>query len=178
MDIDFSELDPRQRYKLLASLIVPRPIALVTSRDADGLVNAAPFSFFNCFGVDPALVILSVGNRGADVPKDTAANIEATGVFVVNLVDEPMAGRMHASSADFPPGVNELEAVGFTAGPCAGTEVPRIVESPASFACRLHNVQHIGNNRVILGEVLAATVRAGLVDGQTWRVDGEALRMV
>ncbi|MEM8874822.1 MAG: flavin reductase family protein [Planctomycetota bacterium] len=178
MELDFIQLTPQQRYKLLAGLIVPRPIALVTSRDAEGNLNAAPFSFFNCVGSDPALVILSVGNRAADTPKDTAANIETTGAFVVNMVDEPMAERMNATAGPFPPEVNELDEVGFASADMPGIDIPRIAESPASFACRHHSTQHIGNNRIILGEVTAAFVRDGLVDPASLRVDVTRLTMV
>ena len=178
MDLDFAALDAKQRYKLLASLVVPRPIALVTSLDAAGRVNAAPYSFFNCFGVDPGLVILNVGDRPEGGPKDTAANVAARSEFVVNLCDEPMAERMNDAAIDFPRGVDELAAVGLTAGACAGTAVPRVAESPASFACREHSTQTIGRNRVILGEILAATIRDGLVDPDTLRVDLDQLTMI
>lgn len=178
MDIDFRPLAPRQRYKLLASLIVPRPIALVTSLNASGVVNAAPYSFFNCFGVDPGLVILSVGDRSEGLPKDTASNIAERGEFVVNLVDEGIAERMNATSVDFPGGMSEPEQVGLPLGPCAGTDVPRIAESPASFACRHHSTQHVGGNRIVLGEILAGTFRDGLVDPDNFHVDLDALQMV
>ena len=178
MDFDFAALSPGRRYKLLASLVVPRPIALVTTLDEEGTPNAAPFSFFNVFGTDPGLVILSVGDRAPGTPKDTAANLEARGAFVVNLVDEPIAGRMNAAAIDFPPGVDELAAVGLTAAPCPGTDVPRVAESPASLACRHHGTQQIGGNRIVLGEVTAMHCRDGLVDPDTLRVDLAALSMV
>ncbi len=178
MDIDFAAITPQQRYKLLASVVVPRPIAFVTSVNPDGVVNAAPYSFFNCFGTDPGLVILAVGNRPEGGPKDTAANIAARGEFVVNLVDEAIAERMNAASVDFPAGMSEPEQVGLPLGPCAGTTVPRIAESPASFACRHHATQHVGTNRIVLGEILAATFRDGLVDPSNFHVDLGALHMV
>ena len=178
MDFDFADLSPGQRYKLLASLVVPRPIALVTTRDAEGVVNAAPYSFFNVFGVNPGLVILNVGDRPEGGPKDTAANVSAGGRFVVNLVDEPIAVRMNAAAIDFPPGTDELAAVGLTAAACPGTDVPRVAESPASLACREHSTQRIGGNRIILGEVTAMHCRDGLVDPETLRVDLDALTMV
>lgn len=181
MDIDFRQLAPAQRYKLLASFVVPRPIALVTSLNADGVVNAAPYSFFNCFGSDPGLVILNVGNRPKNEEggwggraKDTAENAERHGFFVVNTVDVAMADRMNACAAAFPPGESEAAAVGFTLEPCPGTEVPRIAEAPASLACRTHRVETIGSNRLLLGEVLAARFRPGLVEPESLRADLEA----
>ena len=178
MDFDFAALTPGQRYKLLASIITPRPIALVTSVDPDGVVNAAPYSFFNCFGSDPGLVILAVGDRPEGDPKDTAANIAARGEFVVNLADEAMAARMNDCAVDFPAGTSEPAAVGLALGPCAGTAVPRLAESPASFACRHHSTQRVGGNRIVLGEVLALTARDGLIDPSTLHVDLGALHLV
>ena len=175
MDIDFARLSPGQRYKLLASFVVPRPIALVTSLGGGGVVNAAPYSFFNCFGSDPGLVVLNVGNRPADDhggrAKDTAVNAERHGSFVVNTVDEAMAERMNGCAAAFPPGEGEAEAVGFTLAACPGTDVPRVAEAPASLACRTHRVEEIGNNRLVVGEVLGGVFRDGLVDPESLRVD-------
>jgi len=178
MDLDFRQLRPGERYKLLASLIVPRPIALVTTLDADGRTNAAPFSFFNVFGSDPGLVILGVGDRPEGGPKDTAANIASRGEFVVNLVDEPIAAAMNACAVDFPPGTDELAAAGLTAAACCGTAVPRVAESPASFACREHQTTRVGRNRLVVGEVLGLTVRDGIVDPATLRVASDKLAMV
>jgi flavin reductase (DIM6/NTAB) family NADH-FMN oxidoreductase RutF len=174
----FADLSPGQRYKLLAGLIVPRPIALVTSLDAAGNLNAAPYSFFNCFGSDPALVILNVADRTDASPKDSAANAQTAGRFVVNLVDEAMAERMNAASADYPPGVSEPAAVGLATEACPGSDVPRLAESPASFACDLHSIQMIGLNRLVIGEVTHAAVREGIVDVAKLHVDVEQLQMV
>src|SRR5881394_1901305 len=95
MDIDFSTLTEYQRYKLMASLIVPRPIALVTTLGADGVVNAAPFSMFNMLGEEPPIVMLSINRLQDGRLKDTAANIMARREFVVHMADEPMAAQMH-----------------------------------------------------------------------------------
>ncbi|BAM04938.1 flavin reductase family protein [Phycisphaera mikurensis] len=178
MNVDFNGLASKERYKLLSSFVVPRPIALVTSLGEAGVVNAAPYSFFNCFGSDPGLVILNVGDRPEDdhggVAKDTARNAERHGFFVVNAVDAGMAERMNGCAASFPPGESEAEAVGFTLAACPGTDVPRIAEAPASFACRTHRVEAIGGNRLVLGEVLHGSFREGLVDPESWRVDPDA----
>ena len=103
MHFDLSELDAKDRYKLIAGLVVPRPIALVTTLGESGTHNAAPYSFFNAFSEDPPLVVLGLGinERGDD--KDTAVNIRDGGEFVVNLVDEPLAEAMNICAIDFPP---------------------------------------------------------------------------
>ena len=115
LSFDLRTAPPALNYKLMTGLITPRPIALVTSIDLEGRVNAAPFSYFNAFGSDPAIVVLGIGNRpGTNVAKDTAANIAATHEFVVHLVDEAIARRMNVCSTQFPHGVNEIEQAGFT----------------------------------------------------------------
>jgi flavin reductase (DIM6/NTAB) family NADH-FMN oxidoreductase RutF len=114
-EVDFSTLPIAHRYKLLAALVVPRPIALVTTVGEDGILNAAPFSFFNVFSEDPALVVLGIQSRPDGTPKDTLKHIRKTGAFVVNLVDEAIAERMNTCSIDFPSDVSEIEAAEFTA---------------------------------------------------------------
>lgn len=99
--IDFAAIAPRERYKLLCATIMPRPIALVTTISPDGVVNAAPFSFFNVFSEDPALVVLGLQHKPANAPKDTTRNIAETGAFVVNLVDEDLAEAMNICAIDF-----------------------------------------------------------------------------
>ncbi|MCS7068920.1 MAG: flavin reductase family protein [Meiothermus sp.] len=162
MDFDFTQLQPQERYKLLTGLIVPRPIAWVTSLGANGQVNAAPFSFFNAMGSDPALLVIGVGNH-PQRPKDTAANIKRSGVFVVNLVSEALAEAMNLTAAEFPEEVSEVEAAGLQTAPSAQVAVPRLALAPAGFECRLHSVIEIGRNRLVIGEVLGAFVQDHLV---------------
>ena len=100
IDVRFAEIAADRRYKILCSLIIPRPIALVTSISEDGLVNAAPYSFFNVFGDTPPFIALGLHLRPEKTPKDTAANIHATKEFVVNLVDEPLAEAMNITAID------------------------------------------------------------------------------
>lgn len=170
MDWDFETLEVAKRYKLLVGLVVPRPIALVSTLGADGVVNVAPFSFFNVLGDDPPIVILSIENRDEGPPKDTARNILERREFVVNLVDEAIAAQMHACSEAFPPDVSELEIAGFTAAPSRRIAPPRVAESPASLECRLHTHIPIGPRHLLIGEVLWLHVREGIVDPQTLRV--------
>jgi flavin reductase (DIM6/NTAB) family NADH-FMN oxidoreductase RutF len=136
----------------------------VSTLNEDGSVNLAPFSFFNVFGSHPPLVILGIGNKGAGIPKDTLRNAQRSGEFVVNLVDEALAERMARTSAPLPYGVSELEAVGLHAAPCAGIGTPRVAESPVSLECKVHDVQTIGHNRILLGIGNILHVRDGILD--------------
>jgi len=111
MQFDLQGADQSQAYRLLASVVVPRPIALVTTLASDGTVNAAPFSFFNLLGSSPPVVALGIGDRDMDTPKDTRANIERTGEFVVNLVGESLADAMNVCGIDFPVGGSGLQLV-------------------------------------------------------------------
>lgn len=161
-------------YMILAGLVTPRPIALVTTLDEEGRVNAAPFSFFNVLGDSPPIVGICPGDRAPGVPKDTARNIRLTHEFVVNLVDESIAQQMNACAASLPPGESELEHAKLTAAPCDAVKPPRIIESPASLECRHHSIIEIGDNRLIIGEVLRVHVRDGIFDTETWLVKPDA----
>ena len=160
-DYDFTAISPHERYNLIIGLVAPRPIALVTSLDASGRVNAAPFSAFNYACVDPVLVTLGVANRpdadpqsGRPTPKDTAQNIRARGEFVINVVSEAIAEAMNVCAIDFPPGVDELAEAGLTTLPSSRIAVPRIAEAPASLECREVTTVEIGRSRIVIGEVL------------------------
>src|SRR5262245_55805490 len=163
---DFSALSEREKYKLLIGAVVPRPIALVTTIDGHGRVNAAPFSFFNCLSAEPAILALGVENRHQDLAfKDTARNIRMTGVFTVNIVSDSILQAMNVCAVPFAPGIDELQEAGLTA--IAGDKVasPRIAESPVAFECKQHVTLEIGASRqIVLGEVLAAHIHSGLVN--------------
>jgi flavin reductase (DIM6/NTAB) family NADH-FMN oxidoreductase RutF len=170
-DIDFLALTTYQRYKLMASLIVPRPIALVTTVNAQGVVNAAPFSMFNMVGEDPPLVMVSVNHLNSQGrQKDTATNILANGQFVVHLPDEGLASAMHACATEAPAHVSELDMAGLTACPSHTLSVPCIAEAPVAFECVLHEHLHNESRHVFFGRVQWLRVREGLVDTETWRV--------
>jgi len=170
MDIDFATLTAYQRYKLMASLIVPRPIALVTTLGADGTANAAPFSMFNMLGEDPPILMLSINRLKDGRLKDTAANILASGEFVVHISDEAMAAQMHACGESLPPQVSELQRFGLHATPSLSVRPPRIVEAPVAFECVLHEKLETESRYVFIGRVQWLHVRDGLVDTATWRV--------
>lgn len=178
MHFDLRQLEESDRYKLLTGVVVPRPIALVTSLDVDGQVNAAPFSFFNYLGSDPPLVAIAPGDRADGTPKDTARNIRGSGEWVVNIVDEAMARAMNICGTDFPPEVNELEAAGLTALASRQIKAPRIAQSPVNLECREHTTLHIGRNRIIIGEVLHMHIRDDLVDAENFYVHGERLHAI
>jgi flavin reductase (DIM6/NTAB) family NADH-FMN oxidoreductase RutF len=143
---------------------------LTTTVDPEGRVNAAPFSFFNVLGDSPPIVGLCPGDRAPGIPKDTARNIRLTHEFVVNLVDEAIALQMNHCAASLPSGVNELEDTGLTLVPSSVVKPPRIAEAPASLECRSHSIIEIGDNRLIIGEVLRVHVRDGVFDPETWLV--------
>ena len=170
MEIDFGELDAYQRYKLMASLIVPRPIALVTTLGPTGVVNAAPFSMFNMLGEDPPIVMLRINRLQDGRLKDTAANILATGELVVHLCDEAIASQMHGCAQSLSPLLSELEHVGLHAVASATVSPPRIAEAPVAFECVLHEKLETPSRYVFIGRVLWLSARDGLVDRQTWRV--------
>ena len=169
-EIDFAQLDSYARYKLMASLIVPRPIALVTTLGADGTVNAAPFSMFNMMGEDPPVVMLSVNKQQDAAQKDTATNILRDKEFVVHITDEAMAAAMHRCGDKLPPDKSELDYTGLTATPSTSIKPPRIVQAPVAFECVLHELLETDSRYVFIGRVQWLAVRDGLVDTATWRV--------
>ena len=132
MEIDFREITAYQRYKLMASLIVPRPIALVTTINEGGAINAAPFSMFNMLGEEPPIVMLSINRRDDDSLKDTAANILRSREYVVHLTDEAMTARMHVCGDRLPPSESELTHAGLTPVASSLVAPPRIAEAPVA----------------------------------------------
>ena len=170
MQIDFSTLTAYQRYKLMASLIVPRPIALVTTQNADGVVNAAPFSMFNMLGEDPPILMISVSKLEDHHLKDTANNILANGQFVVHIADEPMALQMHRCGDTLPSNESELDAVGLTAAASRAVRPPRIVQAPVAFECELMETMENASRHIFIGKVLWLHAREDLIDTELYRV--------
>jgi flavin reductase (DIM6/NTAB) family NADH-FMN oxidoreductase RutF len=165
-------------YPILASLVTPRPIALVTTLSPEGKINAAPFSFFNVLGANPPIVAFAPGDRDDGTPKDTARNIRLTHEFVVNLVDEAIAEPMNQCAASLPYGVSELENAKLTTLPSITIKTPRIAEAPASLECMEWGTLQIGDNRVIIGLVKRIHVRDELFDASTSRIRSELLHTV
>lgn len=181
MQFVMAELPVRQRYKILVSTVTPRPIAWVTTLGVNGVVNAAPYSFFNAMGDDPPLLVLGLlkdAKTGGD--KDTATNIIETGEFVVNLVSEHDAERMNLSCADTPRDVSEIEYAGIATTPASVVKPPLIATAPASFECRTRQIVEIGPRQVIaIGEVLVAHVQDEFVaDRERLRIDTPAMKLI
>ncbi|MEY2682724.1 MAG: flavin reductase family protein [Betaproteobacteria bacterium] len=170
-EVDFEQLDTYPRYKLMASLIIPRPIALVTTLGANGVANAAPFSMFNMVGEDPPILMISINRLTDGRLKDTAANILHNGEFVVHMSDEPMAQKMHDCGKAFPSDVSELAAVGLTPVPSRCVAPPRIQESPVAFECVLHEKLETESRYVFIGRIRWLAARDGLIDTTAWRVN-------
>lgn len=167
------DLSARQRYGLMISLVVPRPIGWISTRAPDGRSNLAPFSFFNAFSATPILVGAAVGRR-ADGPKDTLANIRQTGVFAVNLVGSKHLEAMVATSGDWPAGVDEFVEAGLTAAECDRIDVPRVADAVATFECRLFREVDLGAspNALVIGEAVTVHLADELrVDPERYHVD-------
>ncbi|MFN8704596.1 MAG: flavin reductase family protein [Rhodospirillales bacterium] len=180
-DYDFAATAPAVRYKLLVGSVVPRPIALVTTIDAAGNVNAAPYSFFNVLSHDPAVVALGIERRPDGRSKDTVRNIDLNGEFVVNLVDEAMGPGMNICAADVEPGIDELVLAGFDTAPSLKVRPPRIAQAPVALECRILQDVRLGadNKRaILLGEVLALRIREDLVDPANDRVDTARMALI
>src|SRR6202047_1049102 len=173
------DLSRHDRYKLLCGVVVPRPIALVTTLDINGAVNAAPFSFFNVFSEDPPLIVLGLQHKPDHTPKDTTRNILRDGEFVVHMVDEPLAAAMNDCAVDFPSGESEVAAAGLATLPSVDVRVPRLAAAPFSLECRRSVSLAFGAARALLvGGVLRVHARAGLVDEVNMYVDLAAYRPI
>jgi flavin reductase (DIM6/NTAB) family NADH-FMN oxidoreductase RutF len=171
---------PREIYNLLIGLVAPRPIALVTSRNEQGRLNAAPFSAYNYLCTDPPVVGIGVTDRPESdfVPKDTARNIRRTGEFVVNVVTEDLLRQMNVCATDFPAEVNELEMAGLETAPSSVVGVPRIASAHAALECVEHATIEIGRSRIILGRVVAMYVEDRFVDAQGPYIKADELHAV
>ena len=166
MKFDLEKSPRSHAYKLLVGLVAPRPIALVTSIDEEGKLNAAPFSAYNYLCTDPPILGIGVTNRSNEIyqPKDTARNIRRTGEFVVNIVTEDIARQMNICATEFPAELNEVELAGFTTVPSEKVKVPRIAEAHAAMECVEFTTMEIGRSRIILGRVIAIYVEDRFVD--------------
>jgi flavin reductase (DIM6/NTAB) family NADH-FMN oxidoreductase RutF len=178
MELDLEGKDARRAYAMLVSLVIPRPIAWVTTLNENGTVNAAPFSFFNALGANPPIIGFAPGDRDDGAPKDTARNIRRSHDFVVNLVDEATAEAMNRTSASLQYGVSELERAGLTAAASSVVAPPRIGEAPASLECKEWGTLEIGRNRVIIGLVRRVHVRDALIDPDKLRIRSEHFHVI
>ncbi len=178
MELDLIGKDADRAYSVLASVVTPRPIAWVSTMNEDGGVNLAPFSFFNVFGANPPLVVFAPGNRDGGVPKDTARNCRRTGEFVVNIVGADLAESMVQTAASTPYGVSEAESGSIAMAASSFVAPPRVAAAPAALECKVHSIQEIGENRLILGIVHRAHIKDEFFDAVNMRVLGEKLHPV
>jgi flavin reductase (DIM6/NTAB) family NADH-FMN oxidoreductase RutF len=185
VEFDPQILDPAVTYKILIGSVVPRPIAWVSSVDAEGVRNLAPFSYFMAITHDPPTIAFSAGPRGAETTgargkKDTLANVEATREFVVNIVDDPLAEAMNVTSGDYPPEVDEFTQAGLVAAGSVKVKAPRVAAAPIAMECRLARVIPVGNlpHHLVMGEIVHLHVRDDVYDPATGRIDMHRLRPV
>ena len=179
MDLELARLSAPERYKLLIGLVVPRPIAWVSTWNENGVANCAPFSFFNVISEEPPLCLLSFNRRSDGAIKHTLKNIQRTGEFVVNLADEGTANAMHASGAEIPETESEFERSGLTPVPAMTVRHPRIAEAAAALECRVERRIEYGPQReVVIGEILLVHAREGVIDPKTKRISEDAYRPI
>ena len=181
LSINPSDHQVHEIYKLMVGLIVPRPVALVSTIDKDGVPNVAPFSFFSGVGSNPPTVLFCPTLRSSgDNRKDTLRNVEQTGEFVINIVSDSIAGAANATAADVGPEVDEFLLAGLTAIPGEVVKVPRVAESPAQFECKLLQIIFTGNvpgaGVVVIGEIVRFHVNAELE--HNFRIDPAKLDAV
>lgn len=185
LSIDPAVESPNQIYKLMSGIIVPRPIALVSTIDREGIPNVAPFSFFCAVGAAPPMLLFCPVLRAVSQPehtaqKDTLRNVEETGEFVVNVVDEALTEATNATAAEVPSHVDEFALAGLTPIPGEVVKVPRVAESPAAMECKrtqvIYTSQTAGAGVIVLGEIVRFHIREDLVDN--FRVDPAGLNAV
>jgi flavin reductase (DIM6/NTAB) family NADH-FMN oxidoreductase RutF len=161
IDIDPGQVDRNVFYKLMTSVVVPRPIAWVSTTSAAGTDNLAPHSFFTVSCVSPPIVQFTSVRR-----KDSVRNVEETGEFVVNLAPEHLFEQINATATDFPRAVSEFDEVGIAREPSLRVKPPRVAASPVALECELHSTVRLGDSTVVFGRVVHAAVsEAVMVDG-------------
>lgn len=183
---DPSQHPPERTQGLLSSVIVPRPIAMISTANADGSVNVAPFSYFMPVTGHPPLIAVTMGGRHerVDEPKDTWSNASRTGEFVVNITVEAMAAKIEAAAIEFPYGVSELDILGWHTTPSVKVAHPGLAESPVHLECRVQQVVDLGDDGVafstvhlVIAEVVCITLDPGVCVGEL-RVDPQRLRPI
>ncbi|MGO1058288.1 flavin reductase family protein [Planococcus sp. FY231025] len=175
LSIDPNEQTERENYKLLVGSVIPRPIAFVTSMSADGIVNAAPFSYFNIVASDPPLLSVSVQSR-AGALKDTARNAIETGEFVIHVVDESNVEEVNKTAASLPPGESEIDLTSLTLIDSEAVKVPSVKEAKVRFECRLEQAVELGGTRLLIGRAVRFVIDESIFDNG--RINPEALKPV
>ncbi len=176
-----AKLDPKtfgNFYRVLTGVVVPRPIAFVSTTSPDGVNNLAPYSFFNAVASNPPTIVFSSSRRAGSKSKDTLDNVEATGEFVVNIVSDDIAEAMNRTAAEFPADVSEFDVAGLTPAASDIVRAPRVAESPVNMECRLQQVVNLGEgdhqHGLVIGEVVLLHIRDDIIDGH--RVDHHLLK--
>ena len=175
------QLDPQtfgNFYRVLTGVVVPRPIAFVSTVSPEGVTNLAPYSFFNAVASNPPTIVFSSSRHTGHKEKDTLANVEATGEFVVNVVVDDIAEAMNRTAAEFPAAVSEFEVAGLTPAASVKIRPPRVAESPVNMECRLQQVINLGSGEqqhgLVIGEVVLLHIRDDLIDGH--RINHQLLK--
>lgn len=175
LSIDPNQQTERENYKLLVGSVIPRPIAFVTSMSADGIVNAAPFSYFNIVSSDPPLLSVSVQSR-AGVLKDTARNAIEAGEFVIHVVDESNVDEVNKTAASLPPEESEIDLTGLALIPSEVVKVPSVKQAKVRFECRLEQAVELGGTRLLIGKVVRFHIDESIYENG--RINPESLKPV
>lgn len=171
MHIDPAEQKPRDVYKLMTSLVLPRPIAWVTSRNENATLNLAPFSFFNMVSGSPPYMMVSVGTKDSGARKDTYYNVMRTREFVLHMVTEELMHAMNLSGAEFPQGESELSATGLETTASLKIGTPRLAQASVSFECQLHTTLDLDGNTLLIGKVAMFHVADHFI-GERFHING------
>lgn len=181
MQIDVATADIVSTYHHLVSVVTPRPIAWVTTVSPQGVVNLAPFSFFNAFGANPPIVVFSPTLKRDGSKKDTLRNVEATGEFVINVVTSSLAEKANLSSKELPPDESEIELTGLHTRPSTKVKPPRLVESPVNLECKVRQIIPCGTGAIaanlVIGEIVQLHIADSVLD-EHGKVDPRKLKTV
>jgi len=177
MDIDINDLSKKEIYKLMTSIIVPRPIAWISTISKNGIYNLAPFSYFAGISSDPPLLMVSVGSKEEGIKKDTWQNIEETGCFVVNIVTKELLEKMNISALPYEKDVDEFEKSGLTPASADIVKAPMVAESPINVECEKYQIIEIGNMGIIFGKVLKLHIKDDVLNEKGY-VDTTKLELI
>ena len=172
--IDLDKLTASERYKLLTALVIPRPIAWVTTVSSEGITTAAPYSFFNVFGQDPAIIILGLEHKADGTAKDTENNINTLNEFVVNLVSSDILEKMVQTAAAYAPGESEPDILGLSLTSSKKVKPPRLTNAPVSIGCeRMMSLSLSRERSILIGRAVGVFSKNGLINAETLHVDWE-----
>lgn len=181
MEIDVAQVDVLDVYRMLVGLVTPRPIAWVTTLSPAGVVNLAPFSFYNAFGANPPVVVISPTLTRDGKPKDTLVNVTHGREFVVNAATERHAAEINRTSAPLPPDESEVALVGLATVPSRRVAPPRLAGVPFALECRVRQIIPIGSGPIsanlVIGEVVTIVVDDEVLD-ETGQPDPHRIRAV